>query len=220
MPSRIGVDRRPALIEAERAGAGDLGMNAHRLGDMERLDVGRRVAIVDPLEAMGGDFPPRLVHRRDRLAIARHRCRHRVDGDGNRALGEQAMQAPEAGPRAVFVDRLHVHVAHARPGRGADDLRQERFGRGVAVQDVVLAALLVVDDELHGDARPASASRRTGGFARSRSCRADRFRRPSSRRFSTLGSANVAGPTLRQDGRLLQPAWPRPARRPASVRRA
>ncbi len=142
-----------ALIEAERSGAGDIGVNAHRLGDMERLDLRRRIAIVDPLQAMGGDFPPRLVHRRDRLAIARHRRRHRIDGDRNRALGEQAMQPPEAGAGAVFVDRLHVHVTHARPGRGADDLGQERFGGGVAVQDIVLAALLVIDDELDGDAR-------------------------------------------------------------------
>jgi len=44
-------------------------------------------------------------------------------------------------------------MPHARPRRGADDLGQERLGRGVAVQDVVLAALLVVDDELDGDAR-------------------------------------------------------------------
>ena len=63
------------------------------------------------------------------------------------------MQAPEAGTGAVFVDQLHVHVTHARPGRGADDLGQESLGRGVAVQDVVLAALLVIDDELNRDAR-------------------------------------------------------------------
>ena len=148
-----GVERRAALIEAERAGACDLGMDAHRFGDMARLDVGRRVAIIDPLEAVGGDFPARLVHRLNRLAIARHRHRHRIDGDGNRAVGEQTMQAPEPGPGAVFVDRLHVHMPHARPGLSADDLGQERFGGGVAVQDVVLAALLVIDDELDRDAR-------------------------------------------------------------------
>ena len=148
-----GVDRRPALIEAERAGAGDLGVHAHRLGDMERLDFGRRVAIVDPLEPMGGDLPPSLVHRRNRLAIARHRRRHGVDGDGNGAVVEQAMQPPEAGAGAIFVDQFHVHVPLAWPGRSADDLGQEGFRSGIAVQDVVLAALLVIDNELHGDAR-------------------------------------------------------------------
>jgi hypothetical protein len=41
-------------------------------------------------------------------------------------------------------------VAHTRPGLGADDLG---LGGGVCVKDVVLAALLVVDDELNGDPR-------------------------------------------------------------------
>src|ERR1700722_12960501 len=61
------------------------------------------------------------------------------------------MQTPEAGAGAVFVDRLHVHVTHAWPGRGPDDLGQERFGGALAMQDIVLAALLVIDDKLHGD---------------------------------------------------------------------
>ena len=56
-----------------------------RLGDVARLDVGRRVAIVDPFEAVGGDLPAGLVHRRDRFAIARHRGRDRIDGDRNRS---------------------------------------------------------------------------------------------------------------------------------------
>src|SRR5262249_14718642 len=50
-------------------------------------------------------------------------------------------------------------VALSRPGLGADDLRQERLGGGVAMEDTVLAALLVVDDELHGEARIAGPAR-------------------------------------------------------------
>jgi hypothetical protein len=49
-------------------------------------------------------------------------------------------------------------VALAGPRRGADDLGQERLRGGVAMQDVVLAAFLVIDDELDRDAgivRPA-----------------------------------------------------------------
>ena len=168
-----------------------------------RLDVGRRVAIVDPLVAVGRDLPARLVHRRDRLGIARHRGRDRVDGHRNRPLGEHAMQAPEAGARAVFVDRLHVHVAHAGPGRGADDLRQERLRGGVAVQDVVLAALLVVDDELHRDARlvrPVGEGRRAPvadhvariGFGARHTVRSSRPSRRAAERYDT-------------DARLLQP---------------
>ena len=149
------VDRGAALIEAERARAGDFRMDAHRLGDVLRFPLGGNVAIVDPLVAMRGDFPARLVHGRDRLRMARHGGGDGIDGDRNLALREHAMQAPEAGARAIFVDRFHVHVALARPGRGADDLGQEGLGGGVAVQDVVLAAFLVVDDELQGHARAA-----------------------------------------------------------------
>ena len=195
-------------------------MNAHRLGDVARFHFGGNVAVVDPFQAVGGDLPPRLVHRRDRLAIARHRGRDRIDGDGNRAFREQAVQPPKACPRAVFVDRLHVHVAHARPGRGADDLGQERFGRGVAVQDVVLAPLLVIDDELQRDAgvfRPVGERRRAPvadhvagiGLAVRHA-------------HLSPGSALIAGrATLRQDRGLLQTGatglnLPRPAAKAGS----
>ena len=120
-----------------------------------RLELGRRIAVIDPFEAVGRDLPPRLVHGGDRFAVARHGGRDSVDGDRHGAPGEHAMQPPEAGARTVFVDQLHVHMPHARPGRRADDFRQEGFRGGVAVQDVVLAAFLVIDDELHRHARPA-----------------------------------------------------------------
>src|SRR3546814_4209796 len=77
--------------------------------------------------------------------------------------GEQAVEPPEAGMAAVLVDLVHVHVALARPGLRAEDLRKVGLRGGVAVQDVVLAALLVVDDELDGDAgaaRPLRIGRR------------------------------------------------------------
>jgi hypothetical protein len=43
------------------------------------------------------------------------------------------------------------------PGQacGADDLGQERLGRRVAMEDVVLAPFLVVQHDLHGDLRAA-----------------------------------------------------------------
>ena len=115
-----------------------------------------KVAVVDPFQAVRGDLPLRLLHGGDGLrGCAAIAVATRIDGDRDVALGESAPQPPEAGARAVFVDRLHVHVALAGPGLRADDLRQERLGGGVAVQDVVLAALLVVDDELHRDHRAA-----------------------------------------------------------------
>ena len=104
---------------------------------------------------MAGDLPPRLVHGRDRFGVARHGAGDAIDRDRHLARREHAPQPPEADARAVFVDQLHVDVALARPGRRADDLGQEGLRGGVAVQDVVLAAFLVVDDELHRDARAA-----------------------------------------------------------------
>ena len=43
------------------------------------------------------------------------------------------------------------------PGQGAaaDDLRQKRLGRRIAMQNVVLAALFVIDHELQRHPRPA-----------------------------------------------------------------
>ena len=155
MPSLQRVDRGAALVEAERPLADDFGMNADRLLDVVGLLLGRRVAVVDPFVAVSGDLPARLLHRRGDFGIARQRGGDREDGHRDVALGEHAMQPPETGARAVFVDQLHVHVALARPGRGADDLRQERLGGEVAMQNVVLAALFVIDHELQRDPRPA-----------------------------------------------------------------
>ena len=107
------------------------------------------------IEAVAGDLPAGLLHGGDRFRVARQRRRDAIDGERHVARGEQPPQPPEAGARAIFVDRLHVHVALARPGLRADDLRQERLGGRVAMQDVVLAALLVVEHELHGDPRAA-----------------------------------------------------------------
>src|SRR5262249_43174093 len=71
----------------------------------------------------------------------------------------QPPQPPEAGARAVFVHRLDVHVALPRPGLGTEHVGQERLRGGVAVQDVALAALLVIDHELHGDSRAVRPAR-------------------------------------------------------------
>jgi hypothetical protein len=115
----------------------------------------RMVAVVDPSQPVRGNLPAGLLHRRDLVGRARQRCGDAVAGDRHLGLGEQAQQSPEAGARAIFVDRFHVPVALARPGRGADDLGQEGLRSLVAVQDAIFAAFLIIDDELHCDMRPA-----------------------------------------------------------------
>ena len=138
-------------------------MDADRFAAYGRARPLAKIAVVDPFQAVRGDLPVGFAHRRDRFRIALQRGGDAEDGDRDFRAVNIAPQPPEAGARAVFVDRFHVHVALAGPGLRADDLRQERFRRGVAVQDVVLAAFLVVEHELDGDdgaARPFRIGRR------------------------------------------------------------
>src|SRR5690606_17308818 len=123
----------------------------------------RHVLVLDPLQAVARDLPAGLLHGADLGGRAGKRGRDAVDGDRDPGLGEDAVKPPETGAGAVFVDRLHVPVTLARPLRGADDLGEEGLGGLIAVEDAVLAALLVVDDELHRDpgaVRPARIGRR------------------------------------------------------------
>ena len=58
-------------------------------------------------------------------------------------------------------------------GGGADDLGEEGLRRGVAVEDAVLAAFLVVEHELHATRAPPGQSADRAGWRRSRACPAD-----------------------------------------------
>ncbi len=113
----------------------------------------RDVLIVNPSIAMARDFMTQFDEcaRNLRMAFDRH-----ADAEYRQrqaALVEFAQNAPHAGARAVLVNRLHAHVAR-RKRRGADDLRKELLRAGVAVQHAVFAALFIVEDELHRNARP------------------------------------------------------------------
>ena len=98
--------------------------------------------------------PSRLHASRRRLrglrASARRDAEHR---DRQLVRTEQPPQPPEAGARAIFVHRLHVHVALAGPGHRAEHVGQECLRLLVAMQDRAFAAFLIVDHELHRDAR-------------------------------------------------------------------
>ena len=100
---------------------------------------------------MRGDLPAGGIHGRD---MVRRTCQRRgdtVDRHRYAGLGKHAVQAPEACAGAIFVDRLHVPVALAGPGSSSNHFRQEGLRGRIAMQDAVLAAFFVVDDELHGD---------------------------------------------------------------------
>ena len=146
------VHRAAAGIPAARRLAGDLGVEPDRLADLLALLVRAHILVLDPFQPMAGDLPAGLLHRRDLFGRAGERRRHAIDRDGN--VLQHPMDAPESGARAIFVDRFHVPVALARPGLGTGDLGQEGFRGRIAVKDVVLAALFVIEDELNRDLGP------------------------------------------------------------------
>ena len=129
---------------------------------MPALDLLRHELIVDPAIAVAGDLPIRCLHRLHRGGIAGQRHGDSEDRDRHLALGEKAVEAPESSAAAVFIDQFHVHVPHPRQRLGPDDLGQEGFGGGVAMENVVLAAFLVIDDELQGEPRFARPLRVRG----------------------------------------------------------
>ena len=142
-------------IPAARGFARDGGVQPLGRGDLRALLGLGHVLVLDPLQPVACDLPAGLLHGGDLVGAARQRAGDPVDGHRQPAFGEQAVQPPEPGPRAVFVDRLHVPVPLPRPSRGPHDLAQEGLRGRVAVQHAILAAFLVVDDELHRDPGPA-----------------------------------------------------------------
>ena len=188
------VHRGAAEIEAARTRTRHLGVQRDRLRQMLALLLDRHVLVFDPFVAVRGDLPIGLLHGRDLLRRTGQRGRDAVDGDRHGGGGEHAVQAPEAGACAIFVDRLHVPVALARPVGRADDLRQERLGLAVAVQQAVFAAFLVVDDELHGD---------TGAI---RPCRVGRCRTVAAHVTGIMHLQELRSPDSGIDFRLLEHA--------------
>ena len=64
-----------ARVPAERTLAGDLRVDADRLAEMRALLVGGEILVVDPFQPVAGDLPAGLLHRGDRLGVARQRRR-------------------------------------------------------------------------------------------------------------------------------------------------
>ncbi len=126
----------------------------------DRLDAGQHVSVlrgfvdllvVDPAPAVARDLVARFDERARDLGVALQGHAHAEYRQRQAAALELAQDAPHAHARAVFVDRLHAQVA-VRVGRRARHLGEELLAAGVAMQHAVLAALLVVEDELQGHA--------------------------------------------------------------------
>ena len=158
-----GVGAGPAGIPAERPLAGNPGLDLDGAGHMLALHLLRHAVIVDPAIAVGADLVAVLQHFFGDVRMPFQRHGDGEDGEREMPLAKQVEDTPDSGAGAVFVDRLHRHVARALERRGADNLGQEGLGGRIAVQDAVFAALLVVQHELDGDpctAQPMHRRRR------------------------------------------------------------
>jgi len=98
-------------------------------------------------------------HRLGGLRVALERHADGIDGRDHLPLGEDAHETPEADATAVFVGRLHIKIARALEWGRHEKVGQARFGDFVAVQHTALATLLIVDDEIEGEARPTGPTR-------------------------------------------------------------
>ena len=123
-----GVDGGAACVPAGGRGAYDFGVQADGLGYGGAFHILGHVAVIDPFQAVGGDFPACGFHRGDLFGVAGKGGGDAVDGDGDVKGGEQAVQAPEACARAVIVERFHVGVALVWPRGGTCDVGEEGFG--------------------------------------------------------------------------------------------
>ncbi len=111
------------------------------------------ILVVDPAKTVARDLPVRRPHRGYRFRVAFERHRNTKDRHGQVALCEQPVQPPEACPRPILVNRLHVHVSRIGYWRGTDDFGEKGFRCLIAVQDTILGPFLVIDDELYSDPR-------------------------------------------------------------------
>src|SRR6266478_5952063 len=151
----LGILARAPGVPAERPLPGEPSDHCDGAVEVLALDVLRHILVVDPAPAVACHLVAELDHGARRLRIALERHGDGEDRDRDAARLEEAHHAPEAGPAAIFVDRLHAQMALPDEGRRADDLGEEGFRRAIAMQDGVLAAFLVIDDDLEGKTRPA-----------------------------------------------------------------
>jgi hypothetical protein len=68
------------LVEAERPRADHLGVNADRFANMRELVFPGKILVLDPFQAVRGDFPVSLLHRHDDVGMARHGGRYAKHG--------------------------------------------------------------------------------------------------------------------------------------------
>ena len=159
-PPRVGAVA--AGVPAGGRFAEQIGQHVDRLLHMLPFGFGVHRLIVDPAPAVAYHVVVGLFDRLDDLRMTRQRHRDAEHRQRQAALLEFAVDAPEAGARTIFVERIHRHMAIGIAGR-PDDVGEELLGSGIAVQHVVLCALFIVEHELYRHAclvRPGGVRRR------------------------------------------------------------
>ncbi|AIM20687.1 amidohydrolase [Serratia sp. SCBI] len=151
-------------IPAGRRFAEQVGQHLHRFLHMLTLLSDIHMLIMDPAPTMADHIVFRRFDRRDNLRLARQRHRHAEDRQRQATPAELAVDPPKARPAAVFVQRIHRHMARRIAG-GADNIGEKLFRSRIAMQHMILRTLLVIEHKLHGNprvARPARVRRISG----------------------------------------------------------
>ena len=136
-------------IPTERSFSGYRLMNIDGLSQMLPFSFFVNGLVIDPAVTVTCDFPLRLAHRVDNGRIALQRHRDAKYGQRQFPGSEKPVQSPESGTSAVVIQRLHIHVSLPNIGCCPDDFRKKRLRRIIAMQDTILGAFFIVNDELH-----------------------------------------------------------------------
>src|SRR3954447_2218674 len=143
---------------------------------LERLDRAQQVLALlvarlrprlAPAPAVAEEVVPALAHPLGDRRVELQRGGDGRHGDGDLERVVDPRQAPDPRPRAVLVVRLRAEVARRRLGPGVGVLAPAVVAI-VAVEDVVLGALLVDEHEVDDDARavgPAELGRQRAAVA-------------------------------------------------------
>src|SRR4051812_45441726 len=115
--------------------------------------------IVEPAPPVIDDVAALTRHRLGGVRVALERHADGVDRRDHLPLGEDPHETPEADTTAIFVSRLHIKIARALEWGRHEKVRQARLADLVAVQHAALATLLIVVDEIEGEARPTGPTR-------------------------------------------------------------
>src|SRR3954468_13559900 len=121
----VGVDRGASGVPAEGARAGRRGVDADRFRDLRALLRLGHVLVLDPLQAVAGDVPARLLHGSHDFRIALQRRGDTEHGGRALPLTEQPPQPPQPRAREPY-SNIDSILAWRWPGQGCAPSTSDR----------------------------------------------------------------------------------------------